>query len=197
MSHYYTSNLETKSNVQKFTVTLRGEPLTFYTDHGVFSKQAIDFGTRLLIESYEYQANHRKLLDMGCGYGPIGISLAKKFSNLWVDMVDVNERALELCERNRLENGIENGRVFYSDLYAKIEDTYDVILTNPPIRAGKNIVHRIFEEGYHYLNKNGELWVVIRKQQGAPSAKKKLEEIFGNCTVVTRDSGYYVLKSVK
>ena len=197
MSHYYTSNLDTKSNIKSIEVTLRGESFIFYTDHGVFSKETVDYGSRVLIESYQYKEHHQRILDVGCGYGPIGISLAKKFSDLSVDMIDVNLRAIELCQRNIEENRVTNARAFYSDLYTEVQGPYDCILTNPPIRAGKPVVHRILEESIDYLAENGELWVVIRKKHGAPSAKKKMFEVFGNCDIMTRDSGYYILKSVK
>lgn len=197
MSHYYNSNLETKSNIKKISVTLLGQNLSFYTDHGVFSKGTVDYGSQVLIENYQYRNGHKRILDVGCGYGPIGISLAKKFSDLYVDMIDVNLRAIELCERNIQENNLTNARAFVSNIYENILHTYDCILTNPPIRAGKAVVHQILEESVRHLNPNGELFVVIRKKQGAPSAKAKMFEVFGNCDIIARDSGYYILKSVK
>lgn len=196
-NHYYNSNLETKSNQQKMTFTLLGLNLTFYTDHGVFSKGTIDYGTRVLIDSYVYKPQHRHILDLGCGYGPIGISLAKKFSNLQVDLVDVNLRAIALAKLNILENNVLNANVYESNIYERITQKYDCILTNPPIRAGKKVVHEILENSIDYLNEHGEIYVVIQKKQGAPSAQKKLLEVFGNCEVVTKDRGYYVLRSEK
>jgi 16S rRNA (guanine1207-N2)-methyltransferase len=196
-NHYYNSNLETKSQLKKFTFTLLEQNLTFYSDHGVFSKDTIDYGTRTLLKNYVYQERHLRILDLGCGYGPVGICLAKKFSNLNVDMVDVNLRAIELTKRNIVENNVLNAKVYESNIYDGIFCKYDCILTNPPIRAGKQVVHEILAKSYEYLNAKGEIYVVIQKKQGAPSAMAKLEETFGNCEILEKDRGYYILKSKK
>lgn len=195
-SHYYNSNLDTKSNVKKIKVTLLNQDLVFYTDHGVFSKETVDYGTRVLIENYD-GLDHQTILDVGCGYGPIGISLAKKFSGATVDMIDVNQRAIELTKRNIIENNVSNAHVFESNIYDGVYKTYDCIITNPPIRAGKQVVHTILADSINYLNEEGVIYVVIQKKQGAPSAKAKLIEVFGNCDILARDRGYYILKSIK
>jgi 16S rRNA (guanine1207-N2)-methyltransferase len=196
-THYYNNNLDTKSNMKKQKIQLLDQELVFYTDHGVFSKDAVDFGTRTLLKNYQLKKNHHQILDMGCGYGPVGISLAKKFSNLEIDMVDVNLRAIELTKRNIIENNVLNAQVYESNIYDKINKTFDCILTNPPIRAGKQVVHEILTRSIEFLNPNGEILVVIQKKQGAPSAKKALELTFGNCDVIDKDHGYYILRSEK
>lgn len=194
--HYYNSNPTVNSNRNKLSFTLLGNNLSFITDSGVFSKGSIDYGSRVLIETINCRS-HVSVLDVGCGYGPIGISLAKKHHNITVDMIDINQRAIELTKENININNINNANAFISDKYKNIKNKYDMIVTNPPIRAGKDVVHEILEHSRDYLNRDGELWVVIQKKQGAPSAKKKLEVIFGNCEIVKRDRGYFILKSKK
>jgi 16S rRNA (guanine1207-N2)-methyltransferase len=196
-THYYNNNLDTKSNIKKQKFKLLEQELVFYTDHGVFSKDAVDFGTQTLLKNYVFKENHHQILDMGCGYGPVGISLAKKFSHLKIDMVDVNLRAIELTKRNIIENNVLNAQVYESNIYDKINKKFDCILTNPPIRAGKQVVHEILTRSIEFLKTNGEILVVIQKKQGAPSAKKVLELTFGNCQVLDKDHGYYILRSEK
>jgi 16S rRNA (guanine1207-N2)-methyltransferase len=196
-NHYYNNNLDTKSDVKQFTFKLLSNELKFLTDHGVFSKGTIDYGTRVLIENCEVLPSQKKFLDLGCGYGPVGISLAKEFSHIEVDMVDVNLRALELAKKNANLNKLTNVNIFMSNIYQNIRSTYDCILTNPPIRAGKSVVFEMLEKSYEYLNDDGVLYVVIQKKQGAPSAKENLMSVFENCEIVSKDKGYYILKSVK
>jgi 16S rRNA (guanine1207-N2)-methyltransferase len=196
--HYYSSTPSSESNPRTWAFTLRGNELTFTTDSGVFSKREVDFGTRLLIETFEEPKVDGDFLDVGCGYGPIGLSIAKAFPNRHVDMIDINKRALELANENKHANHITNASIYESDLFAQVGDKkFAAILTNPPIRAGKRVVHAIFEQSAAYLYPNGELWVVIQKKQGAPSALKKLQEIFSYVEVVTKKKGYYIIKSKK
>ena len=125
-----------------------------------------------------------------------GICLNKVYSHLNVDMVDVNDRALELAKLNAKNNNI-HANIYKSFIYENVQGSYDVIVTNPPVRAGKEVVTTILQESIEHLNENGSLWVILQKKQGAPSAKKKMEEVFGNCEIVKRDKGYYLLHSVK
>ena len=111
-------------------------------------------------------------------------------------MVDVNKRALELAKKNAMNNGVENVMIYESHCYEGVDDRFAAILSNPPIRAGKKVVHAIIEEAKEYLVENGELWIVIQKKQGAPSAKEKMEQVYGNCEMVDRDKGYFILKSI-
>lgn len=136
---------------------------------------------------------------MGCGYGPIGISIAASYPTRIVDMIDINNRAIGLSKENASSNGISNVHIYESDRFGNVEATpqYAAILTNPPIRAGKKVVHEIFEESYNRLVKGGSLWVVIQKKQGAPSAMDKLEQLFGNIEVAEKKKGYFILVSKK
>lgn len=197
MAHYYTNNLNLKSDETNIYFQYRNHDIVFVSDYGVFSKDKVDYGTRVLLESMNIQENQKKLLDVGCGYGTIGISLKKEYPWLEVDMVDVNERAIHLANASIQKNDVHNIKVYKSHVYENVDDSFDIIVSNPPIRAGKKVVFEVLEGAYYHLNNNGELIVVIQKKQGAPSAKKKMEEVFGNCEIVKRDKGYFILKSIK
>jgi 16S rRNA (guanine1207-N2)-methyltransferase len=197
MKHYFTDNSELESKPTTFTYTYKDKNILFTTDIGVFSKSMIDFGSRVMLDSMTLTKDQKTVLDIGCGYGALGISLKMLHSHLKVEMVDVNNRAVTLCKKNIEQNQLSDITVYKSNLFEKVNGTFDVIVTNPPIRAGKAVVQQILEESYKYLNTKGELWVIIQKKQGAPSAKKKMEEVFTNVEVVKRDKGYYLLKSVK
>jgi 16S rRNA (guanine1207-N2)-methyltransferase len=197
-NHYYSKKPESESAPVTWDFTLRGHKFRFKTDSGVFSRKEVDFGSRLLIESFDYGYNGGKILDVGCGYGPIGLSVAKAFPDATVHMVDVNERALGLAKENAAQNAVENVRIYESDRLLQVEDgPFQAILTNPPIRAGKNIVHEIFEQSVDRLADNGELWVVIQKKQGAASTLAKLEELFAQVDVVEKKKGYFIIRAKK
>ncbi|MDN7247495.1 class I SAM-dependent methyltransferase [Planococcus shenhongbingii] len=196
--HYYSKNPQTASKPQEWTYTLRGEKFHFRTDAGVFSKGEVDFGSRLLIETFEDSQLAGPILDVGCGYGPIGMAIAKSFPQKEIHMVDVNTRAIELTKKNAEKNGISNVLVYESDGLASVKtEGFSAILTNPPIRAGKETIFRFYEEAYGKLEDNGSLWVVIQKKQGAPSTQQKLEELFGNCRTVDKKKGYFIFEARK
>ncbi|MBP2115686.1 class I SAM-dependent methyltransferase [Paenibacillus silagei] len=195
--HYYSQQPEARHDRRSIDTELRGKRLRFTSDAGVFSKGDIDHGSRVLIEAMEILED-AKVLDVGCGYGPIGISAAHLASKGHVTMIDINSRAVELARENAQHNGIRNVTVMESDVLSAVEgQTFDVILTNPPIRAGKAVVHAIFEQAYDHLNEGGCLWVVIQKKQGAPSAVAKLESMFAVVEEVGKDKGYRILKAQK
>lgn len=195
--HYYTQTPGAKHEHREHETVLRGQQLRFMTDAGVFSKTGVDYGTRVLVEALDIGPDAR-VLDVGCGYGPIGISAARLAPRGQITMIDINERAVQLAANNAKLNGVSNVTVIQSDLFERVrEQSFDVIITNPPIRAGKMIVNAIFEEGAKLLVPGGYMWVVIQKKQGAPSAEAKLDAIFGNVEVVTKDKGYRILRSQK
>lgn len=196
--HYYTSNPSTPHQRKSLAVSLGGHTLTLNSDAGVFSKNGVDYGSKVLIEAMQIQ-DQDTVLDVGCGYGPIGLIAAKKAINGHVTMIDVNGRAIELAKENAIANGISNVTILESDLFAALTEDckFDVVLTNPPIRAGKAVVHAIFEGAYDRLKQGGALWIVIQKKQGAPSAKAKLEELFGVVEEITKDKGYRIFKAIK
>ena len=191
MAHYFTDNSNLRSEMRTITYENKGDVFTFFSDLGVFSKDKIDYGSRLLVETIlkkEIKAN--TILDVGCGYGFMGIVLSKKMGAS-IDMIDVNARAVHLAEKNIKENKIE-GRAFLSDAYQEIKDSYDVIVTNPPIRAGKETVLRILRDAKLHLNKNGSLWFVIRKDQGAKSIMKNISDIY-NLNIEEKSKGFYII----
>lgn len=190
---YYEDNRDIRHDIQELQLELLGMPMRFVTDAGVFSKSAIDYGSRVLLDNFSPLG--QTLLDVGCGYGPIGLTLSKKY-HLTATLSDVNPRALDLAAQNAEKNGII-ATIVKSDGYAEITGQFDNIVTNPPIRAGKDVVHGILSGAYAYLKTGGQLLAVLQKKQGAPSAQKKMAEVFGNCEIVARDKGYYILRSVK
>ncbi|MCD1261942.1 class I SAM-dependent methyltransferase [Paenibacillus athensensis] len=195
--HYYSQKPTAQHDVHEIQERLRGRLFTFQTDAGVFSKKGVDYGSRHLIETVELPPA-AKVLDVGCGYGPMGLAVAAACPDGHVTMVDINERAVELARTNARRNGIANVRIVQSDLLEAVkEQRFDLIMTNPPIRAGKEVVHRIFAEAYACLQPGGSLWVVIQKKQGAPSAAAKLESIYGEVAEVSKDKGYRILRAIR
>jgi len=196
--HYYSRTQKVESDPKYWDYTLRNHPFRFKTDNGVFSKREVDFGSRLLIESFVMPAVEGLVLDVGCGYGPIGLSIAKDNRCRTVHMVDVNERAIQLAKENAALNRIDNVDIYESDRLLSVEgNNFAAVLTNPPIRAGKQTVHDIFEQSYEHLVPNGELWVVIQKKQGAPSALEKLKSLFSDVETIDKSKGYFIIKAIK
>ena len=191
---YYAENPDAAHDIHELRVDLLGERMTFLTDAGVFSKKMVDFGSQLLLKCLEVDEGET-VLDVGCGYGPLGLSLAKAYG-VQATMVDINNRALDLARQNAERNKVE-ATIFQSNIYEQVEGTFDHVISNPPIRAGKQVVHEIIEKSKDVLEIGGDLTIVIQKKQGAPSAKSKMEDVFGNCEVVKKDKGYYILRSVK
>ena len=192
--HYYTSSPTSAHSVMTHDVRVLGLDLRFETDAGVFSKNELDPGTRLLLETLEPMRG--RVLDLGCGWGAIGVTLALRYPEAQLVMSDVNERAVGLARRNLALNGAR-GEVVVSDGFAGLEGTFDHVVTNPPIRAGKQVIYGLFDGARERLRSGGSLNVVIRKQQGAPSALKHLQERFGQADVVGRGGGYWIIRAVK
>lgn len=201
MSHYYDERPDVKSDIAHFTYTYKHYNLKLATDSGVFSKGKIDFGSDLLVRTFlkdHTPGPTKRIVDVGCGYGPIGLMLAQVAPHDSVTLVDVNQRALELTKNNAQTNQLDNVTVHYNDGLADIGDeSQDYVVTNPPIRAGKTVVHGILEDAFRTLVTDGALFVVIQKKQGMASAKKKMEAVFGNVEVLDKSKGYYILKSSK
>ena len=190
---YYAENPDAAHDIHELRVDLLGEKMIFLTDAGVFSKKMVDFGSQLLLKCLEVNQGET-VLDVGCGYGPLGLSLAKAYG-VQATMVDINNRALDLARQNAERNKVE-ATIFQSNIYEQVEGHFDHVISNPPIRAGKQVVHEIIEKSKDFLEAGGDLTIVIQKKQGAPSAKSKMEDVFGNCEIVKKDKGYYILRSV-
>ncbi|WML41936.1 class I SAM-dependent methyltransferase [Neobacillus sp. OS1-2] len=196
--HYYSRTQKVESNPVFWDYTLKNHLFRFKTDNGVFSKREVDFGSRLLIESFVMPDAEGFVLDVGCGYGPIGLSIAKDNPRCTVHMVDVNERAIQLASENASLNRIENVEIYESDRLLSVKgNNFAAIVTNPPIRAGKKTVHDIFEQSYEHLVPSGALWVVIQKKQGAPSTLEKLRSLFSEVETINKSKGYFIIKAIK
>lgn len=194
---YFTAQPDAAHDYQDFDFELLGNNLHFTTDAGVFSKRTVDFGTRtMLAVAAETDFPAGRVLDLGTGYGPVGIAIAKAL-NKNVDMVDVNQRALDLAQKNANKNGVGSQvKVFQSNIYEGIQDQYALILVNPPIRAGKPVVTAMLQEAKNHLLPGGKLLAVLQKKQGAPSAQKNLEAVFDDVSIAGKNKGYYVLEAV-
>lgn len=188
----YFDNEKLPSKMVKTDAFILGKKFVFFTDNGVFSKDGLDFGSRLLLETIPLEEVGGKVLDMGCGYGVFGIVL-NKVTSCEVDMVDVNLRAMHLAELNIKENRCIGVNVFESNCYTSINSKYTSIVTNPPIRAGKKIVYDIVMNARDYLEKNGHLFLVIRKEQGAKSLIVDLEKLY-TVEVLNKKKGFFILK---
>ena len=194
MGQYFT-NEKLVSNIKKVNCIVRGQKFTFNTDNGVFSKDGLDFGSRLLLESIPLEEVGGKILDLGCGYGAIGIVL-ERLAGCLADMVDVNLRALHLAKMNAEVNGCKNTNIFESNVYSNITGKYNSIITNPPIRAGKSVVYDMLLGANDYLEEDGHLFLVIRKQQGAKSLIRDLSLKYV-VDVLKKEKGYFILKCSK
>ena len=191
MSHYFTNDY-VKSEEKVVKVKINDEDFTFVTDNGVFSKSGLDFGTRTLLENLKLEEIKGEVLDFGCGYGPIGIYVAKNTEAL-VDMLDINKRSLELARKNALLNDV-SVNIFESNIYENVSKKYDFIITNPPIRVGKETLYQILFGARRYLNKAGELWLVVNKNQGAKTVARDLEKDY-DVTIIKKNKGFYIIKA--
>jgi len=197
-SHYFVNDDKLASKPRLVNYEFNGVKFTLNSDQGVFSKNELDEGTRILIKTLLPLSLKGKLLDIGCGIGPIGLTLAYFSLSLNVTCSDINTRALSLCEKNAQQLSLsQRVTCLQSDIYLEIEGTYDSIVSNPPIRAGKKVTNAIYIGAKDHLIDGGSLYVVIRKAQGALSVKDFLQEIFGNVEVLERSKGFFVLKATK
>lgn len=194
--HYYSKQPQSDQKIATIDCRLRNQPFQFLTSSGVFSKKGVDFGTRLLIETFRAPNIDGDILDLGCGYGAIGIALAKSYPDRHITMVDINERAVTLAGKNAERHDATNVTMMQSDGFEQLAGrSFAAILTNPPIRTGKKTVQRLLRESMNYLIDHGELWIVVQKKQGAPSMQQFLSEIYAEVEVVARKKGYYIIKA--
>lgn len=193
---YFENNENLTSNINELTYYFRKTKMRFLSDNGVFSKGGIDFGSSLLLRTIDVK-DAKTLLDVGCGYGTIGLTIAKTNPECFVEMVDVNLRAIDLAKQNMALNEIKNAEIFASNIYENVTKKYDVVVSNPPIRAGKKVVHEISLGSFEKLNDGGKYYAVIQKKQGAESLYKALQTVFPIVEVIEKDKGYWIIKAEK
>jgi len=193
MNQYFDNNENLKNEIKEIFEKVNNVNMYLYTDNGVFNKKGLDFGTRVLLENLDFETKN-SFLDVGCGCGPIGFFLLLNGKSN-VDMIDVNNRAINLTKIGLKKNHL-SANVFSSDAYQNVEATYDMIITNPPIHAGKEKIYEIVRDSVNHLNDKGEIWIVIRKDQGAKSLIKDNEDLF-NFGIVNKIKGFWILKGIK
>ncbi len=194
MAHYFENDDTLKSKERQILVKINNINFSFLTDYGVFSKNGLDFGTRTLLETLDTSKINGKVLDFGCGYGPIGIYIAKT-TNSEVHMIDINRRVLGLARKNVSLNHV-NVNIYESNIYEKVTEQFDYIISNPPIRVGKEILYKILFEAKEHLKENGELWIVVNKDQGAKSLVKDLEKEY-SVEIKNKKKGFYIIQCLK
>lgn len=190
MAHYFTND-KIKSDIKEHKIEFKNKEYIMHTDNGVFSKKGLDYGTRALLEKIPFDELEGNILDFGCGYGPIGIIVAS-LTNLEVDMIDVNLRSLKLAKKNALVNKVKVN-IFESNIYENITKKYNYIITNPPIRVGKEILYKILFEAKEHLTDDGKMYLVINKDQGAKSLARDLEKAY-LVSVIDKNKGFYIIK---
>ncbi len=195
MSQYFDNDKNIKSERKIIKFNFDNKVFSIYSDNGVFSKDRFDYGTRVLLNSVDVDKLFGNVLDLGCGLGVVGIILGTFNKGINIDMVDINERAIDLAKNNLVLNNVK-ANVFVSDIYSNIDNKYDFIITNPPIRAGKNVIRGFLLGSYDYLKDDGILYFVMRKDHGVKSMIKELSVKF-NTSIVNKDKGFYVVLCTK
>lgn len=198
MGQYFTNDPKIRSKERIISCNFKGHQFDFISDNGVFSKSEIDQGSLVFLKAVDkYSQIQGKILDLGSGYGTIGLILAHFYKGANFLLADVNTRACILARENAKNFNLDNVEIRESDCFSSIEETFDFILINPPIRAGKKVIYKMFLESYSHLNANGKLLIVIRKNQGAETASKYIQGVFNNCTLIDRDKGYHIYEAIK
>lgn len=195
MSQYFDNDKNIKSERKIIKFNFDNKVFSIYSDNGVFSKDRFDYGTRVLLNSVDIDKLSGNVLDLGCGLGVVGIILGTFNKGINIDMVDINERAIDLAKNNLVLNNVK-ANVFVSDIYSNIDNKYGFIITNPPIRAGKNVIRGFLLGSYDYLKDDGILYFVMRKDHGVKSMIKELSVKF-NTNIVNKDKGFYVVLCTK
>ncbi len=190
---YYTADPTSESRPVPCAFPYRGHGLNFMTDAGVFSRGELDVGSRLLLDALP--ALTGDVLDLGCGWGAIGVAIAKANKAARVTMADVNRRALALCKENCARNGVEAEVIESDGMAAVMGRKFDAVVTNPPIRAGKQVIYQMFADAAKSLTPGGALYLVIRKQQGAESCVKYLKTLYAEVEKLDKSAGFWVLKA--
>ena len=191
MNHYFTNNPDLKHDIKENLIIINNKKYTFLTDSGVFSKKGLDFGTRTLLENIPILKGD--VLDFGCGYGPIGIYIKDNY-DCNVDMLDINDRSISLAKQNAILNNVDVN-IFKSDIYENVHKKYDYIITNPPIRIGKESLYKILFDAKNYLKDGGRMYLVINKDQGAKSVMKDLAKTY-TTELVAKNKGFFIICAI-
>lgn len=195
--HYFTKIPLSKVRKYKFNICLRGIELTIVSESGVFSAKKLDKGTEVLAK-YMIIEDGWKILDLGCGYGILGLIAARLAPKGYVVLTDINKRAVKLAKMNIKLNNIENAEVRCGDLYEPVKkEVFNTIISNPPISAGLKICYRIIEEAPEHLVEGGLLQLVARHRKGGKRLMEKMREVFKNCEIIAREAGYCIYVSKK
>jgi len=202
MAHYFDEIPTTPSDPKSIEARFHGIDFVFASDSDVFSKKQVDFGTKLLLDTAILDLHTRcikkgRLLDLGCGYGVIGITMKRVFPAMDVVMADINQRALALTQENAKTNHSPFVHIIPSDGWENLEGGFDVVMTNPPVRAGKKTVFAFYDGAFEHLLPGGFLYVVLQKKQGSPSSFTHMQELFGNCELLAKEAGYWIMRSQK
>ena len=197
VDHYYSEKPESRLKIKKITANIKGKEIKLTTSSGVFGKSKVDKGTLLLIEKCEIKnINDFSVLDLGCGYGVIGISIKLLYPNTEITCSDINQRAITLTKKNSELNNVKINSI-QSDLFENIKEEFNTILVNLPQNAGKDICFAMIEQSHNHLKKDGTFQAVSRHQKGGKEYEKKMKEIFGNCEALAKGGGYRVYISRK
>ncbi len=198
MQHYFIDKEHLDADYFEFRDSVLGLDLCFRSCDSIFSKNKIDDGTRALLNAIDKHVTlNGHGLDLGCGLGVIGIALIKKYG-VFMDMIDVNNTAVKLTKENLMKNNVQRSAIaYYSDGFNNVKSEFDFIVTNPPIKTGKKLLFQLMADAITHLKTNGQLVLVIRKDHGMESLKKHIMSMFGNCEIISRDKGYYILYSTK
>lgn len=197
---YFMNQPDVEHHERQIEYQLSGIKLKLQTDNGVFSKTQVDYGSRVLVDTVlEDVANvPQSLVELGSGYGPVSLMLAKQWPTATVTGVEINERAWQLSQHNTTTNQVENVSFELADASQwQGTNEVDLVITNPPIRAGKVVIQAFVTNAHQLLKEEGALYVVIQKKQGAPSMQKHMENVFGNAEKITQEKGYWIIKSIK
>ena len=194
--HYYSETQTSELKPKKINASLRGLSIEFWTGSGVFSGKKVDRGSEILACNAIIKPGWR-VLDLGCGYGAVGIAVAKAFPNSEVVMTDINSRAVSLARMNRKLNRISNASVVQGNMYSSVSGVFDAVLLNPPQTAGREVCFKMIVLSRDFLKKGGLLQVVARHNKGGKVLSEKMGLVFGNVGEIAKKSGYRVYVSKK
>ncbi|GAB3278597.1 methyltransferase [Microbacterium sp. MEC084] len=196
VDHYFSASPTSAENLRRIRVPLAGRTVELTTAAGVFSPERLDAGTAVLLANAPEPPSGGDFLDLGCGWGPIALSMALSSPHARIWAVDVNERALDLVRRNAASLGLENvNAVLPEDVPAEV--SFRTIRSNPPIRVGKSVLHELMETWIPRLAERSDAYLVVKRDLGSDSLQRWLASTFDDGYSVYRTAtgkGYRVLK---